>query len=84
MRFGGKGYFALEDPERLTIFADYILPVALRRLGILSYSDALERASNARRLTPSGSEEEIEIRAASICACHLPRDQCPAVRPTAR
>ena len=47
-RFGANGYFALEDPERLTIFADYILPVALRRLGMLSCSDALERAINAR------------------------------------
>ncbi len=84
-RFRASGYFALEDPEQLTIFADYILPVALRRLGILSYSDALERAINARHLIPRDSEEEIEIRAASIWACHLLTRAINARRPpTAR
>ncbi len=70
-RFRASGYFALEDPEQLTVFADYILPVALRRLDIVSYSDALESAINARRLIPWDSEEEIEIRAGTIWACHL-------------
>lgn len=70
-RFRGSGFFALEDPERLTIFADYIVPVALRVLGITSYSDALERRIRERRLVPRDSEEEVEIRAVSIWACHL-------------
>ena len=51
--FRESGYFGLEDPEQLTIFADYILPVALCRLGILSYADALESAINARHLHPA-------------------------------
>ncbi|MGH9332646.1 MAG: queuosine salvage family protein, partial [Vicinamibacteria bacterium] len=70
-RFRESGFFALEDPEKLTIFADYIVPVALRLHGITSYSTDLERRIQERRLLPRGSEEEVEIRAASIWACHL-------------
>jgi hypothetical protein len=69
-RFRGSGFFALEDPEELTIFADYIVPVALRLLGITSYSEALEEAILERRRIPRGGEEEVEIRAAAIWACH--------------
>ena len=83
-RFHVSGYFALQDPERLTVFADYIVPVALRRLGILSYSDELESAINARHLIPRDSEEEIEIRAASIWACHLLTRAINARRPSDR
>jgi len=70
-RFRDGGFFALEDPEKLTIFADYIVPVALRLLGILSYSPELEWRIQERILVPRASEEEIEIRASSIWACHL-------------
>ena len=70
-RFRSSGFFALEDPDRLTIFADYIVPVALRVLGITSYSEVLERAIEERRHVPRDSEEEVEIRAVSIWACHL-------------
>ncbi len=83
-RFRASGYFALEDPEQLTVFADYIVPVALRRLGILSYSEALEGAINARRLIARDSEEEVEIRAASIWACHLLTRAINARRPSDR
>jgi len=83
-RFRASGYFALEDPEQLTVFADYIVPVALRRLGILSYSDALERAINERRLIPRDSEEEIEIRAGTIWASHLLTRAINARRPSDR
>ena len=70
-RFRSDGYFALHDPDELTVFADYIVPVALRVLGITSYTDELEDAINARKIIPRDSEEEIEIRAATIWACHL-------------
>jgi hypothetical protein len=83
-RFRESGFFALEDPERLTIFADYILPVALRLLGILSYSPDLERRIQERALVPRESEEEIEIRAASIWACHLLTSAINGRRPRER
>ena len=70
-RFRTDGYFALDDPAELTVFADYIVPVALLRLGILSYSPELENAINARKIIPRNSEEEVEIRATTIWACHL-------------
>ena len=70
-RFHAGGFFALTDPEQLTVFADYIVPVALRVLSIVSYSDELESAIQERRLLPRHSEQEVEIRASSIWACHL-------------
>ncbi|HEX9638013.1 MAG TPA: queuosine salvage family protein [Acidobacteriota bacterium] len=70
-RFRSTGFFALADPERLTIFADYIVPVAFRLLGITSYSDALEQAINRGRIIPAQSEEEIEIRAFTLWAAEL-------------
>jgi hypothetical protein len=83
-RFRADGYFALDDPEQLTVFADYIVPVALLRLGITSYSDELEATINARKLIPRDSDEEIEIRAASIWACHLLTRAINARRPPDR
>lgn len=83
-RFRADGTFALDDPDQLTIFADYIVPVALRVLGITSYSDELEAAINARELIPRDSDEEIEIRAASIWACHLLTRAINARRPSDR
>ncbi|MGH9460730.1 MAG: queuosine salvage family protein, partial [Vicinamibacteria bacterium] len=32
-RFQQEGFFAIEDPEKLTVFADYIVPVAFRLFG---------------------------------------------------
>ena len=70
-RFRADAYFALDDPAELTVFADYIVPVALLRLGILSYSPDLDDAVNARKIIRRNSEEEVEIRATTIWACHL-------------
>ncbi len=70
-RFREGGYFRLVQPWRLTVFADYIVPMALRTLGILTYSAELEEAVESGRVIPADSEWEIEIRAATIWACHL-------------
>jgi hypothetical protein len=83
-RFRESGFFALEDPGTITIFADYIVPVALRLLGITSYSPELERAIQERRVIPRDSEEEVEIRAASIWACHLLTAAINRLRPADR
>ncbi|MFQ5792822.1 MAG: queuosine salvage family protein, partial [Acidobacteriota bacterium] len=68
-RFRAGTFFAVEDPESLTVFADYILPVALRLMGITSYRPELEAAINQRKVIPADSEEEIEIRAFTLWAC---------------
>ena len=63
---GGTGF---PDLDRLTAFADYIVPAALRVLGITRYSDELEAAIREGRLIEAGSPWEVEIRAHTIWAC---------------
>ena len=54
--------------ERLTVFADYELPKALRSMGILEYSPQLADKIDKGELIPAGSNEEIEIRGCTIAA----------------
>lgn len=82
--FRGSGYFRLADVDRLTIFADYIVPMALRQRGVLRYSSALERRIQKRELLPEGSEEEVEIRALSVWACHRMTREINKRRPSGR
>jgi len=63
---GGTGF---EDLGYLTAFADYIVPAALRVLGITRYSDELESAIRGGRVVEAGSPWEVEIRAHTIVAC---------------
>jgi putative queuosine salvage protein len=63
---GGAGF---EDLHRLTAFADYVVPAALRVLGITHYSDELETAIREGRPVDAGSPWEVEIRAHTIYAC---------------
>jgi hypothetical protein len=83
-RFRQRQYFSLQDPERLTVFADYIVPVALRLLGITSYDQKLETAIHSRQVIPADSEEEIEIRAFTLWACHLLTKEINRLRPPDR
>ena len=72
-RFGGNGWGALEGLERLTVYADYKLPQALRRLGILRYSEDLGAKVDGQTELPAGSREEVEIRIATVWAGELLR-----------
>jgi hypothetical protein len=83
-RFRDSGFFRLEDPGMLTVFADYIVPVALRLAGITSYSEELEAAINTRSLIPADSEEEIEIRTLTLWSCHLLTKEVNRLRPPDR
>ncbi len=65
------GDFAVTDLGDMTAFADYIVPVALRLMRILGYSDALEQRIAAGIEIPRDSEEEIEIRAHTLHATAL-------------
>ena len=76
-----RGAFRLEDPEKMTAFADYIVPAALRVMGILQYSSALETAIRSRRLIPRDSTQEIEIRAHSVYATALLTEEINRLRP---
>ena len=65
---GGRGIGRFGDLDRLTAFADYKVPQVLRRLGILVYAPELAAALDAREPIASGSEPEVEIRAATVWA----------------
>lgn len=71
--FGGAGWGAFRDIDRLTAFADYKVPQVLVELGILRYDEALETRIREGRPLPHGSEEEVEIRAASVWGVELLR-----------
>jgi hypothetical protein len=75
---GGLG---VSDVDRLSAFADYIVPVGMRVLGIFRYSDALEDAISAGRLIEAGSPWEVELRAHTIYATALLTDEVNALRP---
>ena len=64
-----QDFTLVEDLDRLTAFADYIVPAALRVLGITRYSDELEAAIREGRPIEAGSPWEVEIRAHTIYAC---------------
>jgi hypothetical protein len=66
-----SGKFRLDDPAKMTAFADYIVPVVLRLLGITSYSPELENAINTYQLIARDSRREIEIRAHCLYATAL-------------
>ncbi len=71
--FAGKQWGTFTDLHKLTIFADYKLPQILRHYGILTYHPALAMRIDNQELLEQGSEEEVEIRAATIWACELLR-----------
>jgi len=80
-RLHRSGKFRLEDPEKMTAFADYIVPVALRLMGITSYSKDLEHAIDTYQLIPRDSRWEIEIRAHCIYATALLCEEINKLRP---
>lgn len=63
----GKGLGRFHNLDRLTIFADNLVPHVLRVDGILTYDDDLLRRIDSGKCIPAGADEEIEIRA---CALH--------------
>lgn len=69
------------DLERLTAFADYIVPAGLRAMGILRYSPELASAVDSWTLLEAGSPWEVEIRAATVWACHLLCEAVNGLRP---
>jgi len=76
-----SGQFRLEDIDKMPAFADYIVPVALRLLGITSYSTELERAINTYQMIPRDSRWEVEIRAHCIYATALLSEEINNIRP---
>ena len=70
-----RGDLKIKNIEETTVAADYRLPQALRELGIIKYSKSLANKVDRYKLIPAGSIEEVEIRASTIYACELIRQQ---------
>lgn len=66
--FEGRSWGAFEDMNALSAFADYKLPQVLRMCGLLEYHPELAAKIERRELLTAGSEEEVEIRAATVWA----------------
>jgi hypothetical protein len=62
------GLASFDDLDRLTIFADNLVPHVLRVDGVLRYDPALAAHIDAERLLPPGDAER-EIRACALHAC---------------
>lgn len=74
LAFVGEGLGRFRDLDRLTVFADNLVPHVLRIDGLLEYSDPLRDAIERDALIRAGSEEEIEIRACAVHCVELIRE----------
>jgi hypothetical protein len=68
LAFDGKGPGAFHDRDRVTIFADNLVPHVLQVDGVLAYAPDLLGRINRGELIPAGSPEEVEMRAVTIHA----------------
>jgi hypothetical protein len=65
------GVVEFADADRLTIFADNLVPHVLRVDGMLVLAPELATKVDAGEELPSGSEMETELRACAVHACEL-------------
>ncbi len=83
LALNGQGLGAFHDLDRLTIFADNLVPHVLRWDGLLEYGPDLAKRIDQENLIAAGSEEEIEIRACAVHTAELLVDHLNALgRPT--
>jgi Potential Queuosine, Q, salvage protein family len=61
----------LRDRDRLTAFADNLVPHVLRLDGVLKLDSGLEQRIEAGKLLEHGSPEEVELRAGAVHAIEL-------------
>jgi hypothetical protein len=67
----GKHLFCFRDIGELTMFADYRVPQILRAMKILEYSSSLAQKVDNMVEIVSASEEEVELRAATVIAVDM-------------
>jgi hypothetical protein len=65
------GVVTYPDIDRLTVFADNLVPHVLRTAGVLRYSDELAALVDEGAELPAGDRREQEIRACGVHACEL-------------
>jgi len=78
IQLGGAGF---EDLDRLTAFADYIVPAALHAMGVLRYSEELDGAIREGVPIEAGSPWEVELRAHTVYACSQLCERVNELRP---
>ncbi len=71
LAFGGAGWGRFDDLDRLTIFADNLVPHVLRLDGVLDYAPELAARIDRAEPIPEGAEEEVELRACALHAVEL-------------
>jgi hypothetical protein len=84
LKVGGAGGVAIRDLDAMTAFADYVVPVALRLMGIVHYSDDLEARIASGEFIERDSEEEVEIRSHTLYATALLTEAINGRRPATR
>jgi Potential Queuosine, Q, salvage protein family len=70
------GVAELDGEERLTAFADNLVPHVLRLDGVIRLDPALARAIDSGELLVHGSPAEVELRASAVHAIELLSDAC--------
>jgi len=73
--FRGEGEGEFNDIAEITMFADYRVPQVLAHFGALEYGRGLLAVLTSNILLRNGSEEEVEIRGASIHITEKVRDR---------
>jgi hypothetical protein len=68
---GGRGLGRFADGDRLTAFADNLVPHTLRMAGVLRYEPALAGRIDREELLTPGEPAEVEIRACGVHAVEL-------------
>lgn len=81
LAFDGQGPGAFTDLDRLTIFADNLVPHVLRVEGLLEYEPVLLSRIESGKSLESGSAEEVELRA---CAVHAVERIAAAIKAQGR
>lgn len=76
--FGGKGIGYFKDLDYLTCFPDYKIPQILNYLGVLEYSERLNKKIKNKILIPAGSLQELEIRSATVQAVEILKKELKA------
>ncbi|MDQ2903979.1 MAG: queuosine salvage family protein [Chloroflexota bacterium] len=74
----GQRWGEFANLDQLTIFADYKLPQVLRHFGVIAYDPALAARVDAQELLEPAGSEEVEIRAITVWACELLRQEMAA------
>lgn len=79
--FDGEDYGDFYDIDKITMFADYRIPQILISLGALYCSPTVAAAINDKKILPSGSRWEMQLRACSIWAVELIRREIKRQHP---